>query len=100
MNHIVFSLICGVGFGSLAVLLMLPVSFHDKRTALSGAFCSRFAIGFLIPLVTLPIPSLATGALVGFLISLPDSIVTKSYGPIIGIGVLGGAFIGWLANAV
>jgi hypothetical protein len=99
MNHIVLSLLCGAGFGALAVALMLPMSFPDKRTALLGAFTSRFAIGFLVPLVALPIPSPATGALVGFLISLPDAIVTKAYGPIIGIGVLGGAFIGWLANA-
>jgi hypothetical protein len=100
MHPVLLSLACGASFGVFAVLLMLPMSFPDKRTALLGAFASRFAIGFLIPLVTLPVPAAATGALVGFLISLPDAVVTKAYGPILGIGVVGGAFVGWLASAV
>ena len=75
---------------------MLPMSFPDKRTALLTAFASRFAIGFLIPLVGLPLPAAAAGALVGFLISLPDAILTKAYAPILIIGAAGGALIGWL----
>jgi hypothetical protein len=100
MQPLLVSLICGVGFGTIAVLLMLPMSFPDKRTALLGAFTSRFAIGFLIPLISLPVPAAVTGAIVGFLISLPDAVVTKAYAPIIGIGVIGGALIGWLVSAV
>jgi hypothetical protein len=100
MHPLLLSLTCGAGFGVFAVLVMLPMSFPDKRTALLGAFTSRFAIGFLIPLVTLPVPAAAKGALVGFLISLPDAVVTRAYGPIIGIGVVGGTFVGWLASAV
>jgi len=85
-----------VAFGAFAVLLMLPMSFPDKRTALLSAFASRFAIGFLVPLVGLPLPAAAAGALVGFLISLPDAILTKAYAPILIIGTAGGALIGWL----
>jgi hypothetical protein len=99
MNPIVLSLICGVVFGALAVALMLPMAFHNKRTALIAAFASRFAIGFLIPLVALPMPGFAKGALVGFLISLPDAIVTKAYAPILAVGVVGGATIGFLSAA-
>lgn len=77
---------------------MLPLSFVDKPAALMGAFLSRFAIGFLIPLCTMPLRGYAKGALVGLLISLPDAVITKSYVPIIGIGVIGGAVIGWLAS--
>jgi hypothetical protein len=98
MNPVVLSLICGVGFGALAVALMLPMAFPNKRRALIAAFASRFAIGFLIPLVTLPVPGFVKGALVGLLISLPDAIVTKAYVPILVIGVVGGAIIGFIAG--
>ena len=96
MHPLLLSLLCGIGFGAFAVVLMLPMSFPDKRAALIGAFTSRFAIGFLIPVVSLPIPGFVTGALVGFLVSLPDAVITKAYAPILGIGVVGGALIGWL----
>lgn len=92
-----FGLIAGSGFGMLAVVSMIPLEFADKTAAMLGAFASRFAIGFLIPHVSLPLPAVASGALVGLLISLPDAIVTKAYVPILGIGLAGGALIGWLA---
>ena len=98
MNPILFGLIAGLGFGAAAVGLMLPMQFSDKPTALLAAFLSRFAIGFLIPLCKLPIPTFLTGALVALLISLPDAVITKAYAPILGVGVVGGAFIGWLAG--
>ena len=101
MSPMVLAIASGVGFGVVAVLLMLPMSFPNKRTALIAAFASRFAIGFLIPLVAMPIPGIAKGALVGLLISLPDAIVTKAYAPILIVGVVGGALIGWLVgNAI
>jgi hypothetical protein len=101
MSAVVLALLCGLGFGVVAVLLMLPMSFPNKRTALVAAFASRFAIGFLIPLVVLPIPGIAKGALVGLLISLPDALMTKAYLPILIVGAIGGGVIGWLAgNAI
>jgi len=101
MSPVILAIACGMGFGVVAVLLMLPMSFPDKRAALIAAFASRFAIGFLIPLVVMPIPGIAKGALVGLLISLPDAIVTKAYVPILVVGALGGALIGWLSgNAI
>ena len=98
MNPIVVALICGVGFGALAVALMLPMTFPNKRTALLAAFASRFAIGFLIPLVALPVAGFIKGALIGLLISLPDAIVTKAYVPILAVGVVGGAIIGFIVS--
>ena len=62
------------------------------------AFARRFAIGFLIPLVALPVLGVLKGALVGLLISLPDAIVTKAYAPILAVGVIGGAIIGVLVS--
>ncbi len=98
MNPIVFGLVAGIVFGALNVLSMLPLAFPDKPAALAGAFLSRFAIGFLIPFVRLPMPMWAASAAVGLLISLPDAVITKAYVPIIATGLIGGAIIGWLAE--
>jgi hypothetical protein len=98
MNALPFGLACGVGFGALAVLLMLPMKFPDRRTALAAAFASRFAIGLLIPVTHLPLPAWLAGAVVGLLVSLPDAIVTRAYAPILGVGIVGGACIGLLSG--
>ena len=99
MNALVFGLLAGLVFGAIDVLLMVPLKLEDKRIAMAGAFAGRFAIGFLIPLVALPVPGWAFGALVGLLISLPDAIITRTYVPILGIGVVGGVLIGLAAGA-
>lgn len=98
MNPMVFGVIAGLGFGAIAVALMIPMEFPDKKTALLCAFTSRFAIGFLIPLVEMPMPVWAIGAVVGLLISLPDAIITKAYAPILGTGLAGGLIVGWAAG--
>ncbi len=95
VNRIILGVLLGLGVGLLDMLLMLPMKFPDKTTALTGAFFSRFAIGFLAVHVTLPWPAALSGALVGLLISLPDAIITKAYGPIIITGLLFGAAAGW-----
>lgn len=95
MNPIAFGLLAGIVFGAIDVALMIPMEHPDKKTAMVGAFLSRFAIGFLIPLVKMPAPPVAIGALVGLLISLPDAVITKAYMPILLVGLLGGAIIGW-----
>ena len=98
MNPIVFGIIAGLVFGALDVALMIPMDFPDKATAMLGAFASRFAIGFLIPLVKMPLPPWAVGALVGLLVSIPDAIITRAYGPILATGLVGGLLIGWAAG--
>ena len=98
MNPVRFGLIAGLVFGAVDVALMLPMDFPDKQTALLGAFLSRFAIGFLIPLVRLPLPTWAAGALVGILVSLPDAVITGAYAPILATGLIGGLLIGWAAG--
>ena len=94
MNNILQGAISGTAFGIVAVLLMTPLSFPDKTAALLGAFLNRFAIGFLIGASSLPISGWLQGALIGLLISLPDAIITKTYAPILIMGVIGGAVIG------
>ena len=98
MNPIALGLLGGLAFGVVDVLLMLPLQFPDKRSALVAAFLSRFAIGFLIPLCKLPLPPALAGALIGLLISLPDAVITKAYAPIIATGMAGGAILGWVAG--
>jgi hypothetical protein len=98
MNPVLFGVIAGLLFAVIDVALMIPMDFPDKKTAMLGAFLSRFAIGFLIPLVKLPLPPLVVGAIVGLLISLPDAVITKAYAPILGTGLIGGVIIGWAAG--
>ena len=82
MNPLLLGLIVGLVVGVVDVLLMLPMSFPDKTTALLGAFASRFAIGFLAVNVRLPFHPALAGASVGLLVSIPDAIITKAYVPI------------------
>jgi hypothetical protein len=99
MSKIVLGLIAGIVFGAIDVALMLPMSFPDKRTALLGAFTSRFVIGLVIGCVQLPSwPGWAVGLLFGILISLPEAIITHKYVPIVVLGGLGGLVIGGLIH--
>lgn len=100
MTPIVLGIIAGMGFGIFVVLMMMPMTFEDKRQALLSAFASRFAIGFIIPNLDLPLPLWVGGALIGFLASLSDAIVTRAYAPILVVGTLGGAVIGYLADVI
>ncbi|HUJ13778.1 MAG TPA: hypothetical protein VL284_08310 [Thermoanaerobaculia bacterium] len=99
MQPVTFGLLAGLIFGLLDVALMIPMKHPNKKTAMLGAFFSRFAIGFLIGVTRMPVAGWLRGVIVGVLISIPDAIVTKAYAPILTIGVIGGAVIGWLAPA-
>src|SRR5262245_37307296 len=95
MSRVTLGVVLGLGIGIADVLLMLPMSFPDKRAALLGAFSSRFALGFFAATTRLPMSPLATGVIVGILTSLPDAIITKAYAPILITGVVFGALAGW-----
>jgi hypothetical protein len=68
----------------------------DKRVAIAGAFLDRFAIGFLICVIDIPLPGWLSGLIVALLVRLPSAVVTKAYAPILGMGALGGIIIGIL----
>ncbi len=88
-------LIAGLIFGILDIIPMFFMDgFADRNSAIIGAFINRFAIGFFIFTADLPIKGWLKGLIVGLLLSLPDAIITKAYGPIIGTGVIGGIIIG------
>jgi hypothetical protein len=99
MSRLLVGLLCGLIFGAVDVALMLPMSFPDKRTALLAAFFSRFGIGFVIPLINLPTwPGWLVGLVIGVLLSLPDAVITKTYGPILLSGAIGGLIIGGITH--
>lgn len=77
-NTVTVGILCGMAFGVIDILVMLPMKFGDKRKkfeALTGAFIDRFMVGFLIPNVKLGIHPVIIGTLLG-------------------LGVVGGAIIG------
>jgi len=103
MSRIALGLICGLAFGFIDVAIMAPMKFDDsskRAEALSSAFIERFVQGFLIPNLSFDINEAVSGALLGLGMSVPTAIITRAYLPIIGIGVAGGAIIGFVTHAV
>jgi hypothetical protein len=98
VTRVTLGVVLGVACGGADVGLMLPLSFPDKRGALLGAFCARFALGFFAATVRLPVSPVASGLLVGILTSVPDAIITKAYAPILITGTIFGALAGWIVG--
>jgi len=94
MPRITLGIVCGLVFGVIDIAIMLPMSFPDKKTAITAAFIARFGIGFVIGASRLPWPGWSVGLFLGLLLSIPDALITKAYAPIIGMGALGGTVIG------
>jgi hypothetical protein len=99
MSRLILGILCGIVFGAISVAVMIPLKLEDKRTAMSGAFVNRFAIGFVIGAATLPLPMWASGLLFGLLLSLPDAIITRSWIPILALGAIGGVVCGLVIGA-
>lgn len=98
MTNIAKGLIAGTIFGVASIVPMFFMTFEDKTRAMTASFISRFAIGFIIFNMDLPIPGWVKGGLVGLVLSLPDALVTKQYGPILGLGLIGGLICGFLSK--
>lgn len=77
MSRITLGVICGLVFGAVDVGIMLPMTFADKRAAITAAFIARFAIGFVIGATRLPWPGWLVGLLFGLLLSIPDASLQK-----------------------
>ena len=105
MPRLLLGLLAGVIYGALSAASMIPLQFPDKRAALTGAFLNRLAIGVVIgavvgaPQVTaLGLPAWAIGLVAGLLLSAADAVITKAYAPILVLGAVGGAIIGWMVG--
>ncbi|MFH1689760.1 MAG: hypothetical protein ABIE42_05915 [Candidatus Eisenbacteria bacterium] len=94
MSRVRFGIVAGLVFGLVDALPMFAMDIPDRGMAIAAAFLNRSAIGFLIPNLSIKMPGWFRGVLVGFLVSLPEAIITRVWGPILGIGVVGGAVIG------
>jgi hypothetical protein len=77
---------------------MMFMDHPHNGIAMAGAVVDRFAIGFLIPNVSLPFGDPANGVIIGLLLSLPSAIISGAYDPIVGVGVVGGLIIGFLTK--
>jgi hypothetical protein len=104
MDRMTLALVCGLGFGAVTVLLMLFAPLHfetprQKQEAMVAAFIGRFMNGFLIPLVDIGLPPVMSGILISFALSLSPAIISRRYVPILIIGILGGAIIGWISGS-
>jgi hypothetical protein len=94
-------LLAGLTFGILDIIPMFFMDvFADKHSAIIGAFINRFAIGLFIFTVDFPMKSWLKGIIIGLLLSLPDAIITKAFGPILGIGIIGGLIIGLVEQKI
>ncbi len=103
MNSVIFGIIAGIIFGIISVLIMIPLKFEnscERRDAMTGAFVDRFMIGFIIPNVVLGINPIIAGALLGFGLSVPSAIISRTYAPILIIGTAGGTVIGYLTGVI
>ena len=98
MTNIAKGIIAGTIFGVVSIVPMFFMTFESKTRAMTASFISRFAIGFIIFNMDLPIPGWLKGALVGLILSLPDAIITKQYVTILGFGIIGGLICGFLSN--
>ena len=105
MNRLLLGVVSGVVYGAISAASMIPLEFPDKRAALTGAFLNRFAIGVLIgaaigspQLARLGAPNWMVGLAIGLLVSAPDAVITKAYVPILVLGALGGAAIGFVVG--
>jgi hypothetical protein len=98
MNNIEKGLVAGLLFGIVSIIPMFFMSFENKNRAMVASFVSRFAIGFIIFNLQLPIPGWLKGASVGFILSLPDAIITKKYSPVLALGLIGGLVCGLFAK--
>jgi hypothetical protein len=99
MSKVLFGLICGLSFGVIDVIVMLPLKYENNRKkyeALSSAFLERFMLGLIIPNIGWNLNPIITGGLLGLGFSLPTSIITRAYIPINVIGIVGGCIIGLL----
>ena len=85
----------------VAALVMLPLKFptpDDKRRALVAAFLNRFGLGFVVANLTLPLPTLLSGALLGLGISSSSAVISRAYAPILIMGTAIGALCAWVAQ--
>lgn len=100
MSRITLGILCGLVFGALSVVALLPMKLPNKHAAQMGAFVNGVTIGVVIGAANLGWPLWVSGLFWGMLLSLPNAMITKAWVPLLSIGVLGGLVIGILIGQV
>ena len=101
MSRLLLGVICGVVFGIIDVLMMIPITFpaeKNKDLAMAGAFVSCVVIGSVVGMARTTLPGWLNGIILGVLINLPVAIITTSYIPILPVSAVGGGMIGLMVN--
>jgi len=96
MDNITKGFIAGLAFGIASIVPMFFMEFEDKKKAIVASFINRFAIGFIIFNIDLPMVGWLKGLVIGSVLSLPDALITKAFKPIMGLGIIGGIICGLL----
>ena len=99
MARLWLALICAVVYGTIAVLVMIPLHAEEASRAMAAAFANRFGIGLVVALAPLrgTVPWWLEGLGFGLLLSLPDAIITRAWAPILGMGAVGGLIVAFVA---
>jgi hypothetical protein len=98
MNNVTQGIIAGFIFGLASTIPMFFMSFKDKTKAIIASFLNRFAIGFIIFNMDIPLAGWFKGLLTGLILSLPEALITKAYKPIMAMGIVGGIVCGLIAG--
>ncbi len=98
MRKIKFGLVAGLVFAIVDVAPMFFLEIPDRDLAIISAFINRLVMGLLIFTTDWQVPKWVSGLLIGVFLSLPYAIIAKTYGPILGAGVVGGVILGFLAQ--
>jgi len=98
MKKIKYGLFAGLIFAILDIIPMFFIDIPERNIAIIAAFINRLLVGLLIFTTDWLIPKWLLGLLLGFILSLPDALITKTYGPILGSGIAGGLIIGIVAQ--
>ncbi|MCB0483634.1 MAG: hypothetical protein KDC37_03640 [Flavobacteriales bacterium] len=96
MDNITKGVIAGLAFGIASIVPMFFMEFEDKKKAIVASFINRFAIGFIIFNIDLPMVGWLKGLVISSVLSLPDALITKAFKPIMGLGIIGGIICGLL----
>jgi hypothetical protein len=94
-----FAVAAGLACAAVDTALMSPLTFPtqgDKRVAMTAAFLERFVLGLSIGPVTRALggPGLLTGPAFALAASVPTALITRSWAPVLGVGVLNGLAVG------
>jgi hypothetical protein len=94
-----FAVVAGLVAAVVDTAVMIPLEFPtgaEKREAMTAAFVERFVLGFVIGPVAagLDVNGVAIGATLGLAASLGPAIITKTWAPILAMGLVTGLGVG------